>query len=58
VPIQCRDDRKLSTRLPLVLLPSADAPELPLDEVFDDGRPAVLPDAPAACNSDAAVVAV
>jgi hypothetical protein len=58
VPIQRRDDRKLSTRLPLDLLPSADAPEPPLDEVFDDGPSAVGTDAPAACNSGAAVVAV
>jgi hypothetical protein len=58
VPIQRRDDRKLPTRLPLALLPSTDAPEPPLDEVFDDGPPPVLTDAPAAGNSGAAVVAV
>jgi hypothetical protein len=59
VPIQRRDDRKLSTRLPLDVLPSADAPEPPLDEAFDEGPPpAVLTDAPAGCNSGAAVVAV
>src|SRR5206468_700771 len=36
VAIQRRDDRKLSTLLGLDLLPSADAPEPLLDDVFED----------------------
>jgi hypothetical protein len=56
VAIQRRDDRKLSTRLPLGLLPSADAPEPPLDEVFEDRPPDA--DAAAACDSGAPVAVV
>jgi molecular chaperone DnaJ len=58
VPIQRRDDRRLSTRLPLDLSPSADAPEPLLDEVFEDRPPTFPPDpdAPAVCDSGAVVV--
>jgi hypothetical protein len=58
VPIQRREHRKVATRLPLDLLPSADAPEPPLDEVLEDGPPPLPPeaDAPAACSGAAVVV--